>query len=124
MFVALFASAATPAPATHFVISGTPESTTAGDFFSLTVTAFDGELVDTEYTGTVQFTSTDNGVQTELPDDYMFTTGEGGDNGTHTFTDLTKLTTAGLQTVTASDGALRLRAPRIPSRSRPGRSAV
>jgi hypothetical protein len=105
VFVALFASAATPAPATHFVISGTPTNTTAGDFFSITVTAYDGaEIVDAGYNGTVQFTSTDNGVQTVLPDDYTFTTGEGGDNGTHTFTDLTKLTTAGLQTVTASDG--------------------
>ena len=103
VFVALFASAATPAPATHFVISGTPTNTIAGDFLSLTVTAYDGEIVDTGYTGTVQFTSSDAGGQTVLPADYQF---QAEDNGTHTFTDETKLTTTGSQTVTASEGAI------------------
>jgi hypothetical protein len=104
VFVALFASAATPAPATHFVISGTPTNTTAGDLLSLTVTAYDGaDTVDTGYTGTVQFTSSDTGGETVLPSDYTF---QAADNGTHTFTDETKLTTTGSQTVTASDGSI------------------
>src|SRR5204862_7933473 len=52
----------------------------------------------TGYAGTVHFTSSDGAAA--LPANYTFV---GGDNGVHTFTNLTTLKTSGNQTVTATD---------------------
>src|SRR5207244_3338884 len=62
---------------------------------------------DTNYTGTVHFTSSDS--KASLPADYTFTTSPLGapiplfDNGTHTFSGT--LYTAGTQSITARDTA-------------------
>jgi hypothetical protein len=81
------------------LVVSAPTSTTAGNSFTFIVTADkSGGTVDTGYTGTVHFTSTDG--QVVLPVNYTFTA---ADNGTHTFT-LT-LKTAGTQKVTATDTA-------------------
>jgi hypothetical protein len=75
-------------------------SSTAGDSFSITVTALDGgDAVDTGYLGTVNLTSSD--VQAVLPADYTFTP---GDSGVAVITGVT-LRTTGNQTVTATDVA-------------------
>ena len=87
-------------PATHLVVSA-PGSATAGNPFSVTVTAKDqyGNTV-TNYAGTIQFTTTDGGSSSVVPADYTFVA---GDSGTHTFTRGVTLVTAGIQTVTATD---------------------
>ncbi len=79
-----------------FSVTG-PSSVTAGTSFSETVTALypDG-TVDTGYTGTVTFTSSDGNAG--LPQNYTFTA---SDNGVHTFS--VTLKTAGSKTVTATD---------------------
>jgi Ca2+-binding RTX toxin-like protein len=66
-----------PAGLDHFQASTPTGTPTAGTAISLTVRAFDlyGNL-DTSYTGTVHFTSTDEGAG--LPRDYTFTTANGG----------------------------------------------
>jgi hypothetical protein len=86
-------------PPTHFVLS-LPSGVTAGDETSLTVTAADstGATVS-RYAGTIHFTSSDAGAA--LPADYTFTS---ADAGSHTFT--VKLTTAGSQTISATDSVL------------------
>jgi len=90
----LLAPAVQAAPATHFVVTGTPATVTAGTAFAFTVTAIDvSNNVDMGYTGTVHFTSTD-GVAT-LPVNSTLT------NGTGNFT--ATLKTAGNQTITATD---------------------
>src|SRR5260370_35767000 len=66
---------------------------------SVTVTALDQfNNVATGYTGIVHFTSSDG--QAVLPANYTFVA---GDNGIHTFTNLTTLKTAGNQTITGTD---------------------
>ncbi|MCW3996390.1 MAG: hypothetical protein NWE98_09640, partial [Candidatus Bathyarchaeota archaeon] len=84
-------------PVTHFVVSGYPDSTTAGEAHDFTVTAKDefGNTI-TGYTGTVHFTSSDG--QATLPADYTFTS---EDAGVHTFS--ATLKTAGTQSITATD---------------------
>ena len=90
----------TPAAATHLTVSA-PASVTAGSPFSVTVSAEDQfNNLATTYRGTVHFTTTDAGSGVVLPADYTFTS---GDNGTHTFTNLVTLATAGPQTVTVTD---------------------
>ena len=90
----------TPAAATHLTVSA-PASVTAGSPFSVTVSAEDQfHNFATTYRGTVHFTTTDAGSGVVLPADYTFTS---GDNGTHTFTNLVSLVTAGPQTVTVTD---------------------
>ena len=90
----------TPAAATHLTVSA-PASVTAGSPFSVTVSAEDQfNNLATTYRGTVHFTTTDAGAGVVLPADYTFTS---GDNGTHTFTNLVSLVTAGPQTVTVTD---------------------
>ena len=86
------------APATSIsVASTTGTSQTAGTQFSVTVTAkYASGSVDTAYTGTVHFTSTD--AQAGLPANYQFTA---GDAGVHTFS--VTLKTAGTQSVTVTD---------------------
>jgi len=65
------------------------------------VTAVDQwDNIVTTYTGTIHFTSTDGAAI--LPVDYTFTTGGGGDNGTHTF-GTTTMNTVGVHTITATD---------------------
>ncbi|MDB5306137.1 MAG: hypothetical protein JWO38_339, partial [Gemmataceae bacterium] len=54
-----FAGSPAPAPATHFQVSA-PSAVTAGSSFTVTVSALTAaNAVDTGYTGTVRFTSTD-----------------------------------------------------------------
>ena len=90
----------TPAAATHLTVRA-PASVTAGSPFSVTVSAEDQfNNLSTTYRGTVHFTTTDAGSGVVLPADYTFTS---GDNGTHTFTNLVTLITAGPQTVTVTD---------------------
>jgi hypothetical protein len=96
----------TPAvPATQLAISNlSATNLTAGSMVSFTVTAEDssGAVVPT-YTGTIRLTSTDNHATaggSSLPMTYTFVA---GDNGTHTCTVM--LTSAGTQTITATDAA-------------------
>jgi hypothetical protein len=83
-----------------FSVTGFPASVTAGTPETITVTALNPDgSVNTGYTGTVHFTSSD--PHAVLPADYTFTTGTGGDNGVHTFS--ATLLTAGLQFLTVTD---------------------
>ncbi len=99
------AAAASPpgfslAPSPSFAVAGFSSSTTAGVAHTFTVTALNANgTVNTGYTGTVQFTSSD--PKAVLPANYTFTTGTGGDNGVHTFS--ATLVTAGSQSITATD---------------------
>ena len=84
---------------TFFDISA-PASATAGNPFSLTVTAEDfANTIVTGFTGTVHFTASDSAASTVLPADYTFVP---NDNGQHVFTSGVELVTAGSQTVTAT----------------------
>jgi hypothetical protein len=83
---------------THFQVSA-PASATAGTSFTITVTALTASgQTDTNYTGTVQFTSSDPSAV--LPAAYHFTLADGG---TQTFT--VTLNTTGKQTIAATDKA-------------------
>ncbi len=88
--------------ATHFSVSPTVSSVMAGSPMGFTITALDGNnLVASNYTGTVQLTSTDGNAMwngSGLPSSYTFTS---GDAGSHTFN--VTLTTAGTQSITATD---------------------
>jgi hypothetical protein len=76
----------------------------AGTAFDITVTALDANgNIDTGYQGTVTFSITDPDTGVVLPADYTFTTGSGGDNGVHTFSDGVTLITVGNQTLTVTD---------------------
>ena len=78
------------------VLSASP-SETAGQSFSLTVTAKNSSgATDTGYTGTIHFTSSD--VQAGLPASFKFSA---ANDGTFTFT--VTLKTAGSQSITATD---------------------
>jgi uncharacterized repeat protein (TIGR03803 family) len=90
---------------THFgvALSSVPAGgLVAGRPVMATVSALDntGAIV-TDYTGTIHFTSSD--PLASLPANYTFTTGTGGDNGSHTFS--IPLETAGMQTITATSTA-------------------
>jgi len=99
-FLALYAHPVL-SQATHLEITPDGGSAIAGTAFSITVTAYDAsENVDTIYTGTVHFTSSDPAVT--LPGDYTF---QLSDNGTCTFTDAVTFRTSGNQTVTVTDNA-------------------
>ena len=89
----------TPAAASRLLVSGFPSPTRAGTAGSFMVTAQDlyGNT-DTTYTGTVTFTSSDG--QAMLPPNYTFSV---SDAGMHTFTQGATLTTAGTQSLTATD---------------------
>ena len=113
----------TPAAATHLFVTA-PANVTAGSPFSVTVSAEDQfDNLVTTYGGTVHFPTADAGSGVVLPADYTFTS---GDNGTHTFTNLVTLVTAGPQTVTVTDTTSSVTgtsgAP-APSPTPPGRSA-
>ena len=95
-----------PSAPSTFLIS-TPASVTAGTAFTITATVQDAYgNTNTDYTETVNFTSSDTNASVVLPGDYTFTTGAGGDNGVHTFTGETILVTAPNQTVTVGDGSI------------------
>ena len=92
-----------PARADHFLITATPTAI-SGTPFDITVTALDPYgNIDTNYQGTVTFTTTDADFGVLLPGDYTFTTGVGGDNGVHTFPGGVTLVTVGDQTLTSTD---------------------
>ena len=93
----------------YLTITSYPSSATAGQSFSgITVTAYDydGDIL-TNYKGHVYFTSTD--PKATLPytvqNPYIFKTGSKGDKGVHTFSGF-NLATAGLQTITVTDGSM------------------
>jgi hypothetical protein len=88
---------------TTFQVTTSTSTPTAGSPVSITVTALDAfGNIDTGYTGTVQFSSSDGGEAVSLPPNYTFTY---ADNGAHTFTNLVTLVTAGPQTIAATDTA-------------------
>ncbi len=104
-----------PAATSQLAVSGAPASILTGSPISLTVAAEDayGNLTPS-YQGTVRFSSSDPRVSGTgyLPANYTFTTGAGGDNGTHSFAGGATLLTPGAQTVTARDPSIpALRAP-------------
>jgi hypothetical protein len=90
---------------THFgvTLSGVPAGgLVAGQPVMATVAALDASgAIVTDYAGTIHFTSSDS--LAGLPANYTFTTGTGGDNGSHTFS--IPLETAGMQTITATSTA-------------------
>jgi hypothetical protein len=92
--------AVSAAATAKLLVANYPSPVTAGTSNSFTVTATDasGNLT-AGYTGTVHFTSSDGAAT--LPANYTFTTGNGKDNGTHTFS--ATLNTAGAQSITATD---------------------
>ena len=84
--------------ATHFSVTTSADPIAAGQSFSITVSALDGNnSVFPNYTGTVHLASSDG--RAVLPLDHTFTA---ADNGVYVFTDAT-LFTAGSATVTATD---------------------
>jgi hypothetical protein len=85
-----------PAPASVFVFTGLPASTTAGAPQTFTITSQDGFGNVAPYFGTVSFSSSD--TQASLPGFYTFTA---ADAGSHTFT--ATLKTAGAQSLTVAD---------------------
>jgi streptogramin lyase len=89
------------APASQFVVStDAADPDIAGTVFDVTVTATDPYgNTDTNYTGTVTFSSQDP-FGAMLPADYTF---QPGDQGVVTFTGMTALYTAGTWDVTATD---------------------
>jgi hypothetical protein len=92
-------------PVSRFLIMAAPTAV-AGMPFDITVTALDAfGNIDSAYQSTVSFSSTDPDSGVALPADYTFTTGDGGDNGVHTFPGGVTLVTAGAQIVTVTDTA-------------------
>ncbi len=92
-----------PAAASHFRIDA-PTPVTSGTPFDVTVTALDPyDNVDPTYQGTVSWRTTDMDPGVVVPDDYTFTTGDGGDNGVHTFPGGMTLITPGFVVLQASD---------------------
>jgi autotransporter-associated beta strand protein len=90
----------TPAPAVVLVIAA-PASAPSGSPFDITVTAEDPYgNTDTNYQGTITFTSSDTDPNVVLPADYTFTA---GDAGSHTFPGGVTLITLGAQIITATD---------------------
>jgi hypothetical protein len=87
--------------ATHFVLTPSLTTTTAGTLFSLTVTAEDNNgNTANGYRGTIHFTSSDTRSGVVLPANYTFSA---TDAGVHTFTNGVKLVSAGNQSVTGTD---------------------
>jgi hypothetical protein len=92
-----------PPPSYHFLITAALTAV-SGTSFDITVTALDPSgNINTTYQGTVTFSTTDSDSGVVQPADYTFTTGDGGDNGVHTFASGITLVTVGNQTLTASD---------------------
>jgi hypothetical protein len=92
----------TPAAATQLILTA-PASNTSATPFDLTVTALDPYgNIDTNYAGTIHFTSTDGDPGVMLPGDYTFASADGG---THTFSGGVILIIPGDQTLTVTDPA-------------------
>ena len=90
-----------PGVTTAMLVQGPATTQTAGSPFVLSVTAKDANGNTTPgYRGTVHFSSSDTNAT--LPANYTF---KSADSGTHTFNNKTVLTTAGPQTVSATDTA-------------------
>jgi streptogramin lyase len=90
-----------PGSRLHITAASTADPSTP---FDIMVTALDAYgNIDTNYQGTVTFSTTDPDSGVMLPADYTFTSAIGGDNGMHTFTGGLTLATAGNQTFTATD---------------------
>lgn len=86
---------------TALEVTATPAIKTAGSPFDVTVTARNADnTVDTAYSGTVYFTSSD--PDATLPVPYTFVP---GDAGSHTFSGVA-LNSHGDQTITVSDGGI------------------
>lgn len=97
----VFSTAASSATANapSFVISGFPDTVTAGTAGSITITAKDAnDKIATGYGGTVHFTSSDS--KAVLPSDYTF---QPSDAGVHTFAKEVTLETAGSHSITVAD---------------------
>jgi WD40-like Beta Propeller Repeat len=92
-----------PAAADHFLITAAPNAV-SGTPFDITITALDAYgNIDTNYQGTVTFSTSDPDPGVVLPADYTFTTGDGGDNGVHTFPGGVMLLTLGDLTLSVTD---------------------
>jgi hypothetical protein len=88
------------APANHFLLTA-PLTAVSGIPFDVMVTALDPYgNVDTNYGGTVAFTSSDTDPGVVLPGNYTF---QMTDSGTHTFAAGVTLITPGDQTLTVTD---------------------
>jgi hypothetical protein len=88
------------APAVSFMVLAN-SSQASGTPFDLTVVAVDAwGNVDTNYRGTVTFTTTDTATGVQLPASYTF---QSGDAGMVTFTGGASLLTPGVQTIIVSD---------------------
>ena len=86
------------APLSYFTISN-PSSSVAGNIFTITVRAYgDDNLVKTDYTGTISFSSTD--TKAVLPVDYTF---QPSDAGTKVFS--VAYDSSGNQTITVKDSS-------------------
>jgi hypothetical protein len=86
-----------PTPSSSLAVSGFPSSIQAGSSGSFMVTALNADgSIDTGYTGTVVFTSSD--ARAALPAAFTFTA---ADAGSHPFT--ATLFSAGTQSITATD---------------------
>jgi hypothetical protein len=87
----------------RFHISGA-STAVSGTPLDIRVTALDPNgNIDTTYQGTVTFSTSDADSGVVLPADYTFTTGDGADNGVHTFPAGVTLITVGNQTLTVTD---------------------
>jgi streptogramin lyase len=92
-----------PPPVNRFVIAAA-SNVVSGAPFDITVTAVDPSgNMDTNYQGTVTFSTTDADSGVVLPADYTFTTGDSGDNGVHTFPGGVTLVTVGAQILRGID---------------------
>ena len=90
-------------PANDFLVD-VPRFVQAGLPFDVTIYALDPYgNIDTNYTGTVPFTTTDMDSGVMLQANYTFTVGTDGDNGVPTFAAGATLYTVGDQTLTAAD---------------------
>ena len=87
--------------ATSRIVASFPTSGSVGVPMTLALTAYDPfGNIDTSYSGTVKFATTDKGTGVVLPAAYTFVP---GDAGQHTFTNGITLVTTGNQTVTITD---------------------
>jgi hypothetical protein len=95
----------TPGTAVFYTVAA-PASVPPETSFDITITARDpyGNIA-TNYQGTVTFSTSDPDSGVMLPADYTFTTGDGGDNGVHTFPGGVTLVTVGAQMITATGTA-------------------
>jgi plastocyanin len=93
------------APASHFLVTA-PSSVSSGSPFDLLITALDPwDNTDTNYQGTVAFSTSDADHGVVLPAVFTWTTGSDGDNGLHDFLAGVTLVTSGEQTLTVTDTA-------------------